>query len=180
MQPSWLLHRDMGATESPGRPPASCLLHRLSPCRCHCEHVLLPWCLPRVTHGCQCCSLLHMGPLLLGYTSSLCTLLSPPSSCTRSPVPSFNKCLINSISSSFHVHFNTQISLDSPHPAFCQRWQVIPIFFYPLRYYFLKFLLEILHRWPFQSLYYPSGRNLSESHTPPPDSMYPLPSQATR
>lgn len=111
----------------------------LPPCRCYvCTAGLLPRCLPWVP---VLLPAAH-GPLPSADTS-FCASLSPPSSCNHSPVPPSNECLINSIPSSVHTRFSTQVPLNCPYPALlCKRRQVIPIFSCPLRYYCLKFFLE--------------------------------------
>lgn len=83
-------------------------------------------CLPWVTHRCLCC------PFPSQARVCQWTLLFP-----RTTDASYKTA---SVSSSFHVHFNTQIPLTCPYPTLhCQRRQVTHISFCPLRHY-LSFL----------------------------------------
>lgn len=144
MQPSWLLCRDMGATGSPGPPPTSCLFHRPAPLAgaLHVHSQPPSPVSPMGNSRCLCCSLPPMARFHQ-QTCLFCASLSPPSSCNHTPVPASNECHINSIPSSAHVHFSTQVPPNCPYPALlCQRRQVIPIFSCPLSYYCLKFSLE--------------------------------------
>lgn len=97
MQLSWLLHRDMGVTESPGHHLLVGCTTDLPHCRCYNEHVHLPW---TSLTGDPLVSVLlpsPVGPLLSVDTSSCSAKSSKllhPFSC---PAP-YNKCLINYIS----------------------------------------------------------------------------------
>lgn len=118
----------MGSTDSPGPPPTGCpyQTYQTDP---PVAVAMSTSTLPPLTLRCLRCSLSSMGLLLSAGAAFPYTFPRPPSSWTQSPVPPYNKLLINSIFSSFHLHLSIQISLYCPYTALvCQRQQVIQFF----------------------------------------------------